>query len=136
MTNQFKKPCFHCREMVWPGQGELSKVDGQWRVTHPHCSKDAMNKASNKEDIRIEFPSRGTTYYKETYGVYKYDVWPGYSVLAGQQRRTYLEEFNTLDEAKAKYADAEVVDHSCFTPTILSPIEPDWFDPMDAGEEW
>lgn len=135
MTNQFKKPCHYCREMVMPGQGNLWKFGKTWYVAHPQCSEVAIEKAKNK-DIRIEFPSKGATYYNECYGVYKYDTWPNHSVLAGQERRTYLEEFNTLEEAQAKYPKAEVVDHSCYRPLAMSSTAPDWFDPLDAGEEW
>lgn len=58
------------------------------------------------EDIRIEFPSRGATYRTNTYGVYRYDTYPDYSVLAGQERRTFLDQFETLQEAQAAYPDA------------------------------
>ena len=135
MKNQFQKPCHYCREMVKPGEGNLWKHGKYWYVAHPECSEIAMNKAK-REDIRIEFPSKGATYYNEAYGVYKYDTWPSHSVLAGEERRTYLEEFNTLEEAQAKYPKAVVVDHSCFRPLVMSSVAPDWFDPMDAGEEW
>lgn len=122
-----------------PGEGNLWKFGTTWYVAHPECSEKAMNKAkkkAKKEDIRIEFPSKGSTYYNESYGVYKYDVWPGHSVLAGQERRTYIKEFHSLEEAKAEFPDAEVVDHSCFKPMAMSSLAPDWFDPLDAGEEW
>ena len=135
MRNQFQKPRHYCREMVKPGEGNLWKHGKYWYVAHPECSEIAMNKAK-REDIRIEFPSKGATYYNECYGVYKYDTWPSNSVLAGEERRTYLEEFNTLEEAQAKYPKAEVVDHSCFRPLVMSSTAPDWFDPLDAGEEW
>ena len=135
MKNQFKKPCHYCREMVMPGEGNLWKFGTTWYVAHPECSEKAMKKAK-KEDIRIEFPSKGATYYNESYGVYKYDVWSNHSVLAGQERRTYLKEFDSLEEAKAEFPDAEVIDHSCFKPLVMSSVAPDWFDPLDAGEEW
>ena len=64
-----------------------------------------------KEDIRIEYPSRGTTYATEEYGVYKYDRYPRHSVLAGQTRRLFLDSFLTLEEAQKAYPDAEVMDH-------------------------
>ena len=87
-----------------------------------------------KEDIRIEYPSRGATYCHEVYGIYKYDVYPRSSVLGGQQRRTFLDQFDTLEEAKAKYPKAKETG-SCYMPP--PPLwRPTWFDEMDAGEHW
>lgn len=59
------------------------------------------------KDIRIEFPSRGATYCKREFGVYQYDEHPRGSVLEGQTRRRFLDSFDTLEEAKAKYPDAK-----------------------------
>jgi hypothetical protein len=56
---------------------------------------------------RIEFPSAGATYSLQEYGVYEYSTYPSGSVLAGQQSRVFLDSFETLEEAKAKYPDAE-----------------------------
>ena len=61
-------------------------------------------------DVRIEFPSRGATYSRDVYGVYQYDTYPRSSVLAGQQRRTFLASFDTLEEARAAYPDADVAE--------------------------
>lgn len=67
-------------------------------------------------DIQIEFPSMGTTYCREVYGVYAYDTWPSSSVLAGQCRRTFLGSFTTLEQATAKYPNATVTNGSGFSP--------------------
>lgn len=56
----------------------------------------------------IEYPSVGATYYREEYGVYRYDTYPRSSVLAGQTRRSFIDSYATLAEAKAKYPEAEV----------------------------
>lgn len=66
-----------------------------------------------REDIRIEYPSRGATYRRDQYGVYKYDTYPRHSVLAGQQRRTFLETFETLEEAQAAYPKAVYHEGAC-----------------------
>jgi hypothetical protein len=58
-----------------------------------------------KKDQRIEL-GRGATYSNNKFTIYEYDVYPRGSVLAGQQRRKWLDEFNTLAEAKAAYPDA------------------------------
>ncbi len=55
---------------------------------------------------KIEYPSRGATYFSEEYGVYEYGTYEGYSVLAGQQKRTFKDSFATLEEAQAAYPDA------------------------------
>jgi hypothetical protein len=59
------------------------------------------------KDIRIEYPARGTTYCKQVYGVYSYDRWPRSSVLAGQQRRTWLGEYPTQEEAQLAHPEAK-----------------------------
>jgi hypothetical protein len=61
---------------------------------------------SQYRDIRIEYPSRGATYNTPEYGVYTYDTYPRGSVLAGQQRRTFLNRFPTLEEAQKAYPGA------------------------------
>jgi hypothetical protein len=87
-----------------------------------------------KEDVRIEYPSRGATYCNEAYGVYKYDVYPRSSVLGGQPRRTFLDECQTLEEAKAKYPKAKEFGSCYMPPPVMH--RPSWFDEMDAGEHW
>jgi len=61
-----------------------------------------------KQDIRIEYPSQGATYSNDAYGVYEYSTYPSHSVLAGQQRRVFLDSFETLEEAKKEYPTADV----------------------------
>ena len=81
-----------------------------------------------KEDVRIEYPSSGATYNRPVYGVYKYDRYPRHSVLAGQQRRTFVDSFPTLAEAQAKFPAAKVVKGSGYLPPDLShlPDGPDY----------
>lgn len=79
-------------------------------------------------DIRIEYPSAGSTYSRDVFGVYAYDTFPASSVLAGQQRRSFLDSFDTLDEAQAEYPDA-VSDCACgWQAPDLShlPFDPDY----------
>jgi len=58
----------------------------------------------------IEQGSRGATYRNsnDTWTVYEISRYPRGSVLAGQQRRVWMDDFNSLDEAKAAYPKAEV----------------------------
>lgn len=87
-------------------------------------------------DIRIEYPSKGATYFNNAYGVYQYDFWPRHSVLSGQSRRTYLGEFKTLEEALKEYPKASVSEGCGYRDIDPGPIPPTWFDPADAGERW
>lgn len=90
-----------------------------------------------KPIIRIEFPCIGATYAHEDYGVYRYDEFPRYSVLAGQQRRTFLASFSTLSEAQHAYPQAEWSGDGTGYREITIPREaPEWFDPANAGETW
>jgi len=58
--------------------------------------------------VSIEYPSMGETYNYPEFGVYEYGVYPRTSVLAGRTRRTFLDSFPTLAEAKAAYPNADV----------------------------
>lgn len=85
----------------------------------------------------IEFPSVGSTYHIEEYGVYEYSKHPRGSVLAGQERRVFIDCFDTLEEAQAKYPKAEWNDTAEYNPQGGLPSEPEeWFDPANAGECW
>lgn len=57
--------------------------------------------------VRIEFPSRGQTYRRNEYGIYRYDEYPVGSVLEGQQRRTFLGSYSTLEEAMKAHPEAD-----------------------------
>jgi len=61
-----------------------------------------------KPDIRIEYPSSGSTYSDPVYGVYEYSTYPRSSVLAGQEQRIFRDSFETLEEAQAAYPKAEL----------------------------
>ena len=65
-----------------------------------------MKKGTTAKDIRIEYPSAGATYSRPVYGVYEYATYGRSSVLAGQQRRVYLDSFETFKEAAAAFPNA------------------------------
>lgn len=65
-------------------------------------------------DIRIEFPLVNSSCTRDVYAVYEYGIWPKSSVLAGTEKRTYRDEFKTLEEAKAAYPTAEYIDGTCY----------------------
>ena len=56
----------------------------------------------------IEQGSRGATYRNSdgTFTVYEISKYPRSSVLAGQQRRVWLDEFTSLADAQKAYPDA------------------------------
>lgn len=70
-----------------------------------------------------------------TQSVYGYGVYSESSILAGQPRKTFLAEYNTVVEAQAEYPTATVDDG--YTPdNTMTEHAPDWFNPANAGEEW
>jgi hypothetical protein len=70
------------------------------------------------------------------YGVFRHDEYPDDSVLAGQPRRQVILMSEDIEELKAAYPDARVLDHSTRVDPQLPSEPPDWFDPANAGEEW
>ena len=57
---------------------------------------------AKQADVRIE--DNCDSY--DRFGVYEYSTYPRGSVLAGQQCRKWLDDFNTLEEATAAYPHA------------------------------
>jgi hypothetical protein len=89
------------------------------------------------EEMVIEYPSSGATYYREEYGVYRYGTYERSSVLAGQQKRSFVDSFETLAEAQENYPQARWDGGgSQAVPVYIPEQAPDWFDPADAGESW
>jgi hypothetical protein len=78
------------------------------------------------------------------FAVYQHGVYPDHSVLAGQTRRSLVEMYESLDDARANYPDADVLDHSTKVArgdslaemSGLPACPPGWFDAADAGESW
>jgi hypothetical protein len=70
--------------------------------------------------------------------VVRHDEWPASSVLAGQDRRSLLQHFDTIEEALDEFPEAEALEHSTKNAfaEVLPDVAPDWFDPLDAGESW
>lgn len=91
----------------------------------------------SKPQIVIEYPSVGKTYHEDRYGVYSYDTFPESSVLAGQERRSFIDSYESLEEAKRNHPEAEW--HGEGTGFVDRPIPmnpPEWFDHDNAGEYW
>lgn len=83
-------------------------------------------------DLTIE-PLIGETNEWAVYSHGEYEEW---SVLAGQPRRVFLDSFPSVEEAIAKYPLAQVLNYSTKVQHYMPDTPPDWFDPLDAGEEW
>lgn len=65
------------------------------------------------------------------YGIGRYESW---SVLAGQTRRVFLDDFDTVEAAREAYPDAE---ESGLPEQARVPLNPPPdFDPSYAGERW
>jgi hypothetical protein len=55
----------------------------------------------------ITYEWRGENGYKPRVCVHGWDVYPRYSVLAGQERKVFLDSFDTEEEARAAYPMAD-----------------------------
>lgn len=76
-------------------------------------------------DQTIEM-GRGATYRNTLYTVYEHSVYDDSSVLAGNPRRQWLDDFETLAEARRNYPHAVVVEGTTYNPyagTYLSQNE-------------
>ena len=67
---------------------------------------------------------RGETYSNDRWTVYEHDVYGRDSVLSGQSRRSWLDDFDTLEEAQKAYPEA-VVCGSTYQPPYLGHLSDD-----------
>lgn len=84
---------------------------------------------NTRERIVIEQGGKGATYHHTTgFSIYKLDWYPPHSVLAGQQRRTFLDHVETVEEALEKFPTAEVIPGTTYQPPFLNhlPDGPDY----------
>lgn len=63
---------------------------------------------------------RGATYASERWTVYEHGVYDRDSVLSGQSRRTWLDDFDTLEEAQKEYPEAVVCAFSTYSAACLN----------------
>jgi hypothetical protein len=68
---------------------------------------------------------RGATYSSDRWTVYEHGVYGRGSVLAGQSRRIWLDDFDTLEEAVIAYPDAVVSTCSTYQPPYLGHLTDD-----------
>mgnify|MGYP006919384727 CR=1 FL=1 len=69
----------------------------------------------------IEQASFGATYKHDanTFTVYEIGEYDENSVLAGQQSRTFLDSFDSFEDAKEAFPDAELIDGSTYQEPSL-----------------
>ncbi len=86
--------------------------------------------------LDIEYPTAGATYSHPEYGIYRYSEYPESSVLAGQERRQFIDSFPTLAAARKAYPTANVTEGCGYREPHIPDSPPAWFDPAMAGETW
>lgn len=69
-------------------------------------------------DLTIE-RARGATYASDRWAVYEHGEYERGSVLEGQSRRVWLDDFETLQEAVIAYPDALVIEGTTYQPPSL-----------------
>ena len=72
-------------------------------------------------DLCIE-PHQGATYGPRDgarFGVYAYDIYGPTSVLAGQERRRFVDAYDTVDAALDDWPSATVLEGSRYQPPYL-----------------
>lgn len=69
----------------------------------------------------IEQGSRGATYQNDanTFTVYEIGTYPRSSVLAGQQSRTWLDQFESLADAQKAHPDAQLSGDTYREPSLM-----------------
>jgi len=77
-----------------------------------------------KTDLTIE-RGRGATYASDRWTVYEHGTYGRDSALSGQSRRSWLDDFETLEEAVTAYPEAQVIDGSTYRPPCLSHLPGD-----------
>jgi hypothetical protein len=91
--------------------------------------------AGKREELTIE-PNATSAAYGCPFAVYRHGVYEQSSVLAGSPKRTFLDSFETVEAAQAKYPQAEVRGFSTKVHFEMPRTPPDWFDPTFCGEVW
>jgi hypothetical protein len=86
-----------------------------------------------KTELTIE-QGRGATYASERWTVYEHGVYDRDSVLSGQSRRTWLDDFDSLEEAQKAYPEAVVCACSTYSAACLDHLPEDGDYLPDDGE--
>ena len=80
----------------------------------------------------VEEASHGETYQNKsgTFTVYEIGVYKRGSVLEGQQKRTWLDQFDSLEEAQTAYPEAQLISGSTYREPSLGHL------PDDERGDW
>jgi len=86
--------------------------------------KMAMGTQQQEEPMKPEFyierGGRGMTYSRaEGFTVYEISEYEESSVLAGQQRRRFMDTFDTVEEAQRAYPEATLIEGTTYRPPFL-----------------
>lgn len=76
------------------------------------------------ETLTIE-RGRGMTYTNNRWTIYSHGFFPYYSVLAGQPKRTFIDSFDTIEEAQKEYPTATVIQGTTYRDPDLSHLPDD-----------
>lgn len=68
--------------------------------------------------------------------VYGHSIYGPESINEGTPRRTYLDSYDTLQEAQEAHPDAQTWECSTRREHHMSDCPPAWFDTAAAGETW
>ena len=109
----------------------MNRIFPEWVTIEPAANQRGATVDSLKESCQLLHKSE-PGWWAVGHGTYE-----RYSVLEGQYCRCLLEAFDSLEEARAAYPEAEVLDHCTPLSTARVPDCPpaDW-SPLDAGEAW
>jgi hypothetical protein len=83
-----------------------------------------VKRTTAKQKLTIEL-GRGATYSNNSFTVYAHDRYPRHSVLAGQNRRTFIDRFDTLAEAQKEFPAAVHVAGTTYAPPSLFHLSDD-----------
>lgn len=125
---------------------ELQRFESRWRRNPEgeYCSncdcEDCLAETSRREAEEADAEEYLTIEPLDEeagggYAVYQHGVYEEGSVLAGQSRRSFIEKFDTAEEAEAEYPTAQRTG-STKTPFVFPDAPPSDFSPLDAGETW
>ena len=106
--NLLNHPLKHVQSII---DGHVSMID---------TIKNELKKRKNMDELTIEFSRQ-----QEWFSVYRWDIYPTGSVLSGQDRKAFLDSFQTEAEAVEAYPTAKVGYRDAHNSFDHLPDEPD-----------
>ena len=80
---------------------------------------------TSKQPWRTIEQGHGATYHNDKFTVYEHSTYGRSSVLSGQSRRVWLDNFETLADAQSAYPDAEPMEGTTYAPPSLHHLPDD-----------